>query len=231
MTVAGDNGAAMAFLEEWLPGGPWTVVAIDPERKGPIEAETFLGGPKIGDLGRWLDRWNGKRNLYFCVNPLTRAMDKKPARTDIAALCWLHCDLDPRAGEDLDEERAAIRDLLGANRPEDIPEPTVVIFSGGGFQAFWKLAEPVEIGGDLDKAEAAKLWSLGLERKFGDRADGTHNIDRIMRLPGSLNLPNATKRRKGRTVTRSRSGRLAWPSSERWLQRVMTRRRLPGSSA
>ena len=35
--------------------------------------------------------------------------------------------------------------------------------------------------------------------RFG--ADHCHNIDRVMRVPGTLNYPNAKKRAAGRTVS------------------------------
>ena len=82
------------------------------------------------------------------------------------------------------------------NLPKTVPEPTVVLFSGGGYQAFCKLAAPFEIDGVLDKAEEAALYNLQIERLL--KADSCHNIDRIMRLPGTINVPNAKKKKAGR---------------------------------
>ena len=44
--------------------------------------------------------------------------------------------------------------------------------------------------------------TAALERTLG--AGGTHNIDRLLRLPGTVNFPNKVKLEKGRSVTRSR---------------------------
>ena len=123
-------------------------------------------------------------------------LQKKAEREDISTVSWLHVDLDPRAGEDLEEERKRIRSTLFTNLPKGVPAATVIVFSGGGYQGFWKLKDPIPIDGDLTKAEDAKRYNQQLELVFG--ADNCHNIDRIMRLPGTMNLPNAQKRKKGR---------------------------------
>lgn len=192
--MQGDSKKAVAFLALFHPRGPWVLTAINPNRKG-IETKTF-GPDSVDECVTWLDGHNGKWNCYFSVNPTIKPVSKKAERTDIKSVDYLHVDVDPRAGEDLIEEQARARALCLEKLPDGIPEPTFVIFSGGGYQAFWKLSEPIEINGDLDKAEDAKLWNLQLERVFG--ADNVHNIDRIMRLVGTVNVPDAKKRKKGR---------------------------------
>ena len=109
----------------------------------------------------------------------------------------MHVDIDPEPNRPIDEERDRILRLLMDKLPKGIPEPTVIVFSGGGFQAFWKLKEPIEISGNIELAENAKRYNQKLEEDFG--ADNCHNIDRIMRLPGTYNVPDAKKRKKGRT--------------------------------
>jgi hypothetical protein len=67
------------------------------------------------------------------------------------------------------------------------------VFSGGGYQAFWKLREPSTA---LTRVERV---NLEIARRLG--GDNCHNIDRIMRLPGTINVPNAKKRNAGRVPT------------------------------
>jgi hypothetical protein len=188
-----NTSAAAEFLRRWS-SGPWVLTAITPDKKS-ILTETFHA---IKDAEAWIGMHNGKRNLYFHVNPVTRDLHKKAEREDIAALAWLHVDIDPRVGEDLTQERERALDLL-ENPRGGVPKPTVIIFSGGGYQGFWKLRDPLRIDGDLAKAEEAKLYNVRLEMVFG--ADRCHNVDRIMRLPGTINIPDAKKRNKGRTET------------------------------
>ena len=97
------------------------------------------------------------------------------------------------------EERKRILDLLTTKRPEGIPVPTLIVDSGGGFQAWWRLQEPIPVGGDVTKAEEAERWSRALEAAFG--ADNCHDCSRLFRLPGTKNWPNAKKQKKGRGPT------------------------------
>lgn len=189
-----DNQAVSDFLQRWSPGGPWLLTAIQPDRKA-IETRTFHPGDERA-LSDWLSLYNGNRNLYFSVNPPLKDLNKKAVREDIKSVDWLHVDIDPRAGEDIDEERERALALLTTRLPEGVPPPTCIVFSGGGYQAFWRLETPIPIHGDLVRAEDAKHYNLQLELLFN--ADNCHNIDRIMRLPGTVNIPDARKRKKGR---------------------------------
>jgi len=199
--VTPDYKASLDFLQQWVKGGPWVLVAIDPNKKG-LEAGTFNGND-LGALNTWLEEWGTKRkyNVYFTVNPCVRALKTKPSREHIAALSWLHVDLDPRAGEDLDSERARIIALLRDPEAKGLPKPTALVFSGGGYQAFWRLKEPHLLDGTPEAYEEAKRWNKQLELILG--GDNCHNVDRIMRLPGSVNRPDPKKRKKGRVDVRA----------------------------
>jgi hypothetical protein len=189
-----DNEAAIKFLESFEPEGPWVLTAIPPHRKG-IQTRTFY--PRsISALHDWLAARNGSTNLYFHVNRPLRDLDKKAEREDIKEVRWLHVDVDPRAGEPVAEEQRRIHLLMTERLPTGIPAPTVTLFSGGGFQAFWLLDAPIPIGGQLEAAESAALYNVALEHAF--QGDNCHNIDRIMRLPGTVNVPDERKRLKGR---------------------------------
>lgn len=195
----GDNNEAVAFLLRWAPEGPWVLTAINVDKKG-TSTDTFVP-EDTSRLLKWLKQHNGQDNIYFHVNPTKTAMRKKASREDIAAMAWLHVDVDPRQGEDLDEERQRILNRLTVDLPTGIPKPTVVVYSGGGYQGFWKLEEPFPIDGDPLKYEEAKRYNQQIEILFG--ADNCHNVDRIMRLPGTVNLPDAGKKRKGRTAVKA----------------------------
>lgn len=192
-TVRPDTPRAIEFLKQWKTSGPWSLTAISPDRKS-LETQTFTNEDPAAD---WIMANNGKRNIYFLVNTPTRPISgSQHAQLDeIQTLDWLHVDIDPRAGEDLAEERERALRLL-QTPPNGVPPASVIVFSGGGYQGFWRLAEPVVIGGSKEHGEEAKLWNLTLERTFG--ADACHNINRIMRLPGTINLPNEKKASKGR---------------------------------
>jgi hypothetical protein len=62
--------------------------------------------------------------------------------------------------------------------------------AGGGLQAFWRLDE---LAGNL---AAVERLNQRVAHELG--GDHCHNIDRLMRLPGTVNFPNQLKRNKGR---------------------------------
>lgn len=182
------------FLKKWCPEGPWVLTAIIPDGKTETMSFQPSAWQKAAD---WIESHQGKRNLYFHVNPVRGALSNKASKEDIARMAWLHIDIDPRAGEDFDEERERALKLL----QEYEPRPSVIIDSGGGFQGFWKLNQDVklEINGSVSKAQELEAYNQQLEKIF--QGDHCHNVDRIMRLPGSINVPTAKKLKKGRVPT------------------------------
>lgn len=198
-----DTAAAIAFLHRWSPDDHWCLTAIIPD--GKTETRTFK--PSESDkVARWIESHQGKRNLYFTPSEVRRSLDVKPSKPDIASFRALWVDLDPRAGEDIAEERQRIEALLMTNLPAGIPQPSIVVFSGGGYQGFWVLAEPLTIPTPTtDNTEpwtTGEAYNRGLEQAFG--ADTVHNCDRLMRLPGTINVPNKKKAAKGRKPTLAR---------------------------
>jgi hypothetical protein len=73
--------------------------------------------------------------------------------------------------------------------------------SGNGIQCLWKLTNPIVLPEEeaVRKAiiEDVETRSAALMVRLGAKP-GTQNIDRILRLPGTTNLPNAKKRKEGR---------------------------------
>lgn len=183
-----------AFLQRLRPVGPWVLTKIIPD--GRTDTQTFTDATQAQ---AWSLVANKKANVYLHVNPTTTPVTKKAAKEQIAALEFLHVDMDPRTGEDFAQERARILAQLTTTRPHGIPAPTLIVDSGGGYQAWWRLSEPIPINGESAKAEEAERWNRALELAFN--ADNCHDCSRILRLPGTTNWPNKKKRDKGRTPT------------------------------
>jgi len=184
--VHGDTSQALEFLRHWSPKGQWLLAAIAPETR-EIEVRTFSPN-REAYAAAWITEWQGERNLYFSVNQPTQVLSRKAKKADIGWATALHVDADPRNGFDLASERVRILAALRAHEPR----PTVIVDTGGGYSAFWCLREPIPAN-DPDAVEARNLH---LAATLG--GDHCHNVDRIMRLPGTVNLPDEGKRRKGR---------------------------------
>lgn len=209
---SGDLAVLAAdFLKLLRAAGPWQLSAIDPD-SGKIVTRTI----KTPEAARgFIREHDGKRNLYFSVNPV-RVENIKASKTDIAAIEFVLGDLDPRDDE---APNAAKGRYLAALKPF-LPAPTFVIDSGNGVQALWRLDQPIALPKPVKGVDAKgkPIWLLAPEakavvedvearikilmEKLGSIA-GTQNIDRILRLPWTTNLPNEVKRTKGRTACQS----------------------------
>lgn len=193
--LSGRTVDAVQFLQGWAPEGPWVLTSIVPDA-GEITAATFGPGDVV-KMRDWIQERQGVENLYFMVNRTFRAMRTKASKADVAATRAYHVDVDPRVGEDAEAERARAFKLLREYKPA----PTVIIDSGGGAQGFWLLeAEEDNPGEPGDETRHLPTEERNLTIEVALQADACHNIDRIMRLPGTVNLPNKKKRDKGRVA-------------------------------
>lgn len=175
---------AIAFLRRWAPAGPWCLTAI-PQEGGTTATRTFKPGQEDA-LVKWVSENNGlHQNCYFTVNAVRGDKRSKPKKADIAAALGLHIDIDPAAGADLAAEQERIKTLLAGAEPP----PTVILFSGGGFQGLWRYDSPVADQEGTEARNKALMAALG--------GDAAWNYDRLLRLPGSINWPNEKKRQRG----------------------------------
>ena len=192
--------ATIAFLRNAFGDNPVTITAIlsDPNNRPKIwpkhSGKTLTRTLKSEEeIKKWVTgATRSAINLYFTANRLEGTHGKKPLKIDIKGAIWLYCDCDPRPGYDVAEEQERI---LNEIRNHPIP-PTVVVFTGGGYQCLWRLAPEVIIASeeDIPAIEDRNIW---LGSKF-TLADNTQNIDRLLRLPGSVNYPDERKKKKGR---------------------------------
>lgn len=182
MMATPDFEHAAAFLN--AIGHGLHLCSIVPD--GPCRGRWF--GDNVVAAIEWASSENGLgKNVYWTVNRVIEGYDRKPRKQDIVAARFVQLDVDPPKGSSSFDKLAALAEL----RAHSVP-PSLVIDSGGGVQAFWRLA------GDADPEEVEAI-NQAVAARFG--GDHCHNIDRLMRLPGTLNYPNATKRASGRIVS------------------------------
>jgi hypothetical protein len=190
-TLKADRGAVADFLNIVHPGGPWVLTAI-PGARAATDTRTFHDAEAATG---WAVAQNAdERNIYWTVNRIRGAVDKKPKKADVEEAVFLHVDIDPRKGEDVAAEQSRIHALLHGFDPA----PTIIVFSGGGYQALWRLDEPLYIGGTAERWEELESYNRQLQIDLG--GDNCHNVDRILRVPGTVNWPDDKKRKKGQTV-------------------------------
>lgn len=179
--------AVRAALRLVHPAGPWHVSA---KREKGFTGAVFASDADGGAAG-WAVAQNRRLNAYVSIAALRAGWKgDKATKADVASVGWLWVDLDPRPGEELEAERVRILALLTTNLPKGVPPPSVIIDSGRGYWALWRLSQPVVMPPADDPAWDAARASVedrnrGLELAFG--ADRCHNMERVMRLPGTVN--------------------------------------------
>jgi hypothetical protein len=177
MTV--DPEQARALFEGL---GQIHLVAISED--GAVAAHDF--GDNVDEaVGRAVERNARGANVYFTVNAVRPGLNRKPVKSDVTAARFCHVDLDPPK----DDSPWSKSDML--ERLAYLPcPPSFIIDSGGGLQAFWRLSEPCE------NWQHVEVINRGIRDALG--GDACWNADRLMRVPGLTNYPDARKRARGR---------------------------------
>ena len=147
--------------------------------------------------------------LARCLLPLHDAaaarcqQGRRGNEKDSHALSFLWADLDygteghKQSAKNLplppDEEAA--RKIIA-----DMPQPTLIIHSGGGLYPIWQFDKPVYIT-DENRAEVAarsEMWQKIIEAQAAKLkwhyGSGVGDLPRILRLPGSINRKTMNER-------------------------------------
>jgi archaellum biogenesis ATPase FlaH len=172
------------------PQGTLLLVCIDPKQIRDPQGRTFSLPDQLDAAVTWaVERNEAGWGMYFTPNVANAVVHKKAAKGDMTSgvMMWTDADPDVLMYRGYDGARAH---LLRRLYPELEASASLIIDSGNGLQAFWRLAHPV----DLQHAEKRAHYEA-LNDRVGKLFDGpsTHNCDRVMRLPGTINYPNATK--------------------------------------
>lgn len=183
-----DADAIRKALRYLHPEGRWMVNAkVGVRMKGHIGAD-------LAAAVQWAVGQNGRGVNTYAPPARLRpeyAEPKKAGDADVAGSRWLWADLDPdKKGKDkpFAERRAACLARLTTELPADVPAPSAIVDSGGGYWGLWQLDEEVE-------AARLKPMLKWLERRL--RGDSVSDPSRIMRLPGTVNWPDEGKRAAG----------------------------------
>ena len=187
---------AITFLRRFHPAGPWALATFGSDNQvGP--ARTFAPSDEAA-VRRFLSKVQGKYNVYFAVNPIIGKLNKKASRADVAEIHYLHVDADLHKALNWSDPTAVAAEkgrVLAQLQSYD-PPPTAINWSGGGYQGFWRLAEHIVVNGEAELMLPAERRMHRIEQAFG--ADACSNADRVMRLPGTINVLGKTKIAAGR---------------------------------
>jgi P4 family phage/plasmid primase-like protien len=227
-TPTPDVEEVIAFLSafhEERSDQRWHLTSIN--KQGTVteikNGRTFFPGPdREAKVAAWVTKEQAELNdVYFAVNPLkfdvVLGQTLRPNRhgklipmlkankNDVAEVTHLYvdCDVPKLPGVSIGHTLKHIHLKL----KNYSPPPTLETFSGTGLWGFWELDHPVTVDGkDGPLTAAIEGRSIGIEQTIGKAwADNCHNIDRIARLPGTINW-------KGRTL----AGKVSYDPTRRY---------------
>jgi hypothetical protein len=141
-----------------------------------------LFAPNLDNAISIAQSYSGSTNVYFGV---AARIDKSSGKKiNCKELNVIYVDIDfgmqgHKGKTQYSTQEEALITLNGCDL-----KPTAIIFSGHGFQVYWKLKESYILGGECNK----KIEDLmrHLNQQLG--GDPTQNVDRLFRMPHTLNI-------------------------------------------
>lgn len=194
----GDAKAAIAFLKNIDPEGRFALTSFD--ASGRPEGRVFAPG-KWTNMKTWLQSRMSNSDIYFSVNEPNAdvpANTTKLAKSGVANIRALHLDIDPNKAKPFEDEQARLAAYVTNDLMKDANHaPTVTVHSGGGYQALYVL--PQKIAATPENIAKIEELNAALLHKHGGDA-GTFNIDRLLRLPGTINQQRGAGKKGRPTV-------------------------------
>lgn len=204
-----DPDTAIAFLRSLRPNGIHQLVALRPDAVEGKKNQECLTVQLKGNEAHFRDfilAWHSKGwGVYYSTNAVKAGLYKKAAKVDVTQLYGIYCDIDPEPVEGNEdpvahraEERVRLLAKAEAMARDAVAPPTFVVDSGGGIQATWLLDTPVEA--TPDNIVLLEAHGSGLAQKLREEgycADKVQDVNRLLRLPGSINFPKGKKRLQG----------------------------------
>lgn len=177
-----------------------TLVAIDPKGEEALKAETFQIPQEIEAASRWVRQENvSGKNCYFHPNSGSRTNQRQSGESITHAnFFWLDKDPDIKSYGSYNKAR----EQLLAQRADLSKNASIVVDSGNGLQIFFRLRQPLEVSDEQAQFRYEAI-NRCIAKKF--HADNTQDCSHLMRLPGTINYPNATKLKKGYPSTPSKA--------------------------
>jgi hypothetical protein len=121
---------------------------------------------------KFAEQWKDTHDVYFSV--ATTKYGRTSTRNEVVELVTAHLDVDEH---DVTKQSEVFGRLIDFK-----PTPGIVVFSGGGFHAYWPLDKTLGRDG-IDRVE--NINRALIKRLGGD--DGTHDCVRLLRLPETVN--------------------------------------------
>lgn len=169
--------------------------------------------------------WSADRDVYVGVafSGADRGAHARCPSDETTGIYGLWADVDVAGPEHekqnlppTDDDAFALVEAFG-------PDPTFLIHSGHGLQAWWLFSEPWIFENDDDRRDAVRLstrWNLTQRVRAQERGwtvDATQDLARLFRLPGTVNRKNADEPVPVRTLNFDDSARYDPPDFDDFI--------------
>jgi len=135
------------------------------------------------------DDASARLNVYVGACPRFR---RGGTKDDISTVVAAWADLD---FHQIDPTNRDVALELAYRRIESLGiPPTMLVHTGNGLQVWWLFHEPAAIT-DAWPAERFEAINIGLAQRLG--GDHVHDLARVLRVPGTINLPDSKKQARG----------------------------------
>lgn len=135
-----------------------------------------------------VERHSGIANVYIGACPRFRTGGKKDDVNTVVGF-WADLDFHP-----IDPNRDVAFELAYRNIEKLEHRPTILVHTGNGLQGWWCFPGRVQLGEEFTR-EQFEAVNRGLATLLG--GDHVQDVARVLRVPGTLNVPTAKKRARG----------------------------------
>lgn len=150
--------------------------------KGKVVRDFFPISQFESGFEAFVNRYNDSYNIYYGV--ATRKNEKGGSKKDCGYLPAIYididCDSESRKSKTYFKTKREVIDLIALL---DFGE-SLIVDSGNGIHLYWLFKEPIQLNSGYDEMLEELMKNLSLI--FG--GDATHDVSRILRVPGSMNI-------------------------------------------
>lgn len=195
----------MSEIREWLDrlyGSSPGYFGITAFAGGRPRKTQWFATSRIDAAEKVILKYADKADLYLSVGTHFEPQETRGGESSIISIPGFWADID--IGE-IGHKPASLPNPANETEAlsivDGLPEPSMLMHSGGGLQAFWIFdGGPWIFDTSQDKAEAKKAiqeWHNLIEQKgelLGFHVDKVADLARILRVPGSINHKEGLKR-------------------------------------
>ena len=183
-TFLADEARAFLARLATAPGHLLEIRSIQPD--GPLCRRFFT---TLDATLAFVGLNHGRANVYVGATPRCRREGKRDAVGVVIAV-WADIDFHQIEEDRGDAEAIAFERLAAFH-----PQPTMVVHTGNGLQLWWLFDQPVVLDSEYCTAHRVEAVNRGLQLRLG--GDAVWDLARVLRVPGTLNLPDKRKRARG----------------------------------